>query len=122
MAARPQAIWAFLCEARLRGPDAARASLMRVGRDGRPYMRAVYELFEGSGTPQALAEAGRASPGAQFYALLYDGLYAEARGDAGRARAAITAAALTPYGRRSGDYMAGVAEVHCRRRGGALGL
>ncbi len=48
---------------------------------------------------------------------LYVGLWHEAHGDAAAARAAITAAVATPYARLSGDYMAALARVHCKRRG-----
>ena len=39
------------------------------------------------------------------------------KGDDAGAKAAVLAAAATPYGSRSGDYMAALAEVHAKRRG-----
>jgi hypothetical protein len=36
------------------------------------------------------------------------------------AKAAMRAAVQTPYGQRSGDYMASLAVVHCKRRGWAV--
>ena len=83
----------------------------------RLFKPAAYELFRGTGSEAALAETGKESPGALFYSLLYTGLFAEANGREEPARAAITAAAETPYARESGDYMAGLAAVHCSLRG-----
>ena len=43
--------WHLLCVARLKGSlEAARADILRVGRDRRPVMRAAQELFAGTGT------------------------------------------------------------------------
>ena len=120
-----EAIWHALCLARLRdgGLKAVRAEeMLRVGRDQRPVMRAVLELFE-RGAPAAAAEqtleryAADGSEHDAFYANLYLGLYREALGDAVGARAFVTAAAGTPYAARSGDYMADLARVHLQRRG-----
>ena len=117
-----EAVWAFLCEARdpSAGFDAARANLLEVGRDPRGYMREAYALFAGDGSEAALratADGGGAAGG--FLPWLYVGLFREARGDAEGAREAMLAAVDTPYGRKSGDYMAALAEVHLKRRGWA---
>ena len=70
-----ESIWALLCEARTLpgGFAAAQAAMLRVGRDGRPVMRAAYELFQGApgASIEALQEAARASPHDTFYSLLY---------------------------------------------------
>ena len=50
----------------------------------------------------------------------YVGLWHEAHGSPGPARAAVTAAVATPYARLSGDYMADLARVHCLRRAWTL--
>ena len=118
-----EALWAFLCEARDpkgEGFDAARKNLLKVGRDNRAYMRAAYELFSGVGDEDAL-RATAASGGAaeDFYSWLYVGLYREAKGDSDGAKDAMLSAIKTPYGQKSGDYMAALAEVHARRRGWA---
>jgi len=55
-----------------------------------------------------MAVAGRRA------ALLRGG---QAQGNEAAARAAIEAAVSTPYGAGSGDYMAALAAVHCKRRG-----
>jgi hypothetical protein len=114
-----ESIWALLCEARLPGVgfEAAQRDMLVVGRDGRPVMRAAYELFRGSGSMDALRAAAAASPHDEFYSLLYQGLYHEARGDAEDAKAAVLAATSSTYGAQSGDYMAALAHVHALRRG-----
>ena len=114
-----ESIWALLCEARLQGFAAAQANMLRVGRDGRPVMRAAYELFAGapSGSMEALRAAAAASAHDEFYSLLYQGLYHEACGDEGAAKAAVLAATGSAYGAGSGDYMAALARVHALRRG-----
>ena len=115
-----EAVWAFLCEARdpAIGFERARADLLAVGRDPRGYMRAAYALFAGTGDENALrAVAANGGAAEDFYSWLYVGLYREAKGDDAGAKAAVLAAAATPYGSRSGDYMAALAEVHAKRRG-----
>eukprot|EP00899_Mesostigma_viride_P012155 jgi/Mesvir1/20940/Mv08011-RA.1 len=53
-----EAIWAFLCEAQLVGPEKARQDFLKVGRDSRPFMRAAYELFR---TGKGMEETGHLS-------------------------------------------------------------
>ena len=74
-----EAVWAFLCEARLPGVgvEGARRNLLKVGRDPRPVMRAVYALYSGEATEKDLAKAGEADDASKFYAALYLGLFAE---------------------------------------------
>jgi hypothetical protein len=64
---------------------------------------------------RAVAANGGAAE--DFYTWLYLGLYREAKGDENGAKDAVLAAVATPYGSRSGDYMAALAEVHAKRRG-----
>ncbi|KAK3282580.1 hypothetical protein CYMTET_9689 [Cymbomonas tetramitiformis] len=113
-----EAIWAFMCEARLDGPEQAQQGMLKVGQDFRPVMRAAYEAFSGEGTVQQLeAAAGRDRGGHdRFYSYLYIGLWYEAHNDEEAAREYIQAAAQTPYGQKSGDYMASLAEVHLKQR------
>jgi hypothetical protein len=109
-----------MCEARMEGgPAAARANLLAVGRDSRPYMRAAYEAFRDGGGPGAIAAAAGPDPnaGPAFYSSLYVALYLEAHGDAAGAREAMLRAVNTQYARLSGDYMAALARVHCLQRG-----
>ncbi|CAI5464566.1 unnamed protein product [Closterium sp. Yama58-4] len=63
----------------------------------------------------AAADFGR--PSALFYANLYVGLFHESEGDQDQSRRYILEAAQSPYGLRSGDYMAALARVHCLQRG-----
>eukprot|EP00775_Hariotina_reticulata_P005845 gene5845-6086_t len=114
-----ESIWAFLCEAKLQGPEEARQNILQVGRDPRPVMRAAYEAFMHGSEPDAIlrAAAGDAGGHDAFYANLYVGLWHEAHGNATEAQAAITTAVGTQYAQRSGDYMADLAKVHCKRRG-----
>ena len=52
-----EAIWTFLCEARLAGgfEGARRALLIMPQQDRRTYMRVAYELFAGRSTEEDLA-------------------------------------------------------------------
>lgn len=114
-----ESIWAFLCEAQLEGPEAARQKFLQVGRDPRPVMRAAYECFQNGSQPDAIMKAVALDNGGHdsFYARLYVGLWHEAHAEEGKARAAMVEAAQTAYGQKSGDYMASLAQVHCQRRG-----
>jgi len=68
---------------------------------------------------EALRRVAANSAADAFYSLMYIGLWREARGEEDAAKAAMKAAVQTPYGQRSGDYMASLAVVHCKRRGWA---
>jgi lipoprotein NlpI len=110
------AVWHFLCAARLSGVERARASMLKIGRDARVPMMEVYDLYRGKAKPAdvlAAAEAGDV-PAAErrqrlFYAHLYLGLYYDVTGDRDRALAHMTRAA-GEY--RIGHYMGDVAHVH----------
>eukprot|EP00884_Botryococcus_braunii_P007129 jgi/Botrbrau1/16417/Bobra.0142s0016.2 len=114
-----ESIWAFMCEARLFGSAKARSQMLQVERDPRPVMRSAYSAFQEGRDPSAIALSigPRPSPQDLFYTLLYQGLWHEAEGNEDAAKAAIVAAADSQYGKQSGDYMAALAKVHCRRRG-----
>lgn len=113
-----EAIWCFLCEAQLTSDKQARGEFLKVGRDPRPVMRAACKLFEtGEGTENLLGAAADNGGHDTFYSLLYLGLYHESRKDEAAARDALTAAVQSPYGQRSSDYMAKLAQVHCKCRG-----
>ena len=105
------AAWHFLCVARAESPAKARAAMLPVGPDARVPMRQVYEMFGGRMQPEEVLRAAGTQPGPQFYAHLYLGLYAEARGDARSAFDHITAAANDRYA-GAGGYMHTVAKVH----------
>ena len=105
------AAWHFLCVARAESPAKARAALLPVGPDARVPMRHVYEMFGGRMKPEDVLRAAGAQAGAQFYAHLDLGLYAEAFGDARRALDHITIAADKRYA-DTGGYMHMVARMH----------
>jgi len=110
-----ESIWAFLCEAQLYGPDKARQDLLKVGRDPRSVMRAAQAAFEqGLGSAAIAAAAGNDTQGhAAFYSQLYVALYEESVGNEAKAKEAMLKAIATEYAKSGGDYMAGVARVHC---------
>lgn len=110
------AVWHYLCVARKSGEEEARKSLLKIGHDRRVPLMQVYDLFKGKATPEdVLAAVREGSPDPkelrmrQFYAHLYLGLYAEARGDKKKALEFMKQAAdeaPTPH------YMGDVARVH----------
>lgn len=109
------AAWRYLCMARAKGANAARAALLPIDHDARVPMMQVYALYQGTAKVDdvlAAARAGNPAPevlaGRLFYAHLYIGLYYEADGDARRAREHITHAVE----QRVDHYMADVARVH----------
>ncbi|PAN30883.1 hypothetical protein PAHAL_5G346400 [Panicum hallii] len=112
-----ESIWCFLCEAQLCGIEEARKRFLEVGLDSRPVMREAYTLFKDGGDPEKLvANFSSRSDGEVFYSSLYAGLYYESQKDAEKAKSHIVAACKSPYGSRSGDYMASLAFVHCQCR------
>jgi lipoprotein NlpI len=111
------AVWHFLCNARLVGAVKARATLLPIGRDPRVPMAEVYGLFKGQAQPAAVLTAARSVRTAErkhalFLARLYLGLYYDATGDTQRALEylgqAVTDAPV-------GGYMGEVARIHLAR-------
>lgn len=113
------AAWHFLCAAREATAARARTTLLPVGPDSRVPMKQIYDLFAGKTTPETVIAAGRGTPGAEFFANLYTGLYHEALGNAERSLAHVTVAA-EPRFEEAGDYMHMVARVHLVLRGRQL--
>lgn len=111
------AAWHFLCVARTDGLDAARKALIRIdlSRDPRVPMAEVYQFFAGKGSEAAVLEAATRADTehARMYAHLYLGLFYEAAGDAHKARAHISRAALANVQK---DYMHDVAKIHLLQR------
>ena len=58
------------------------------------------------------------SPGEEFYALLYLGLFNEAKGENAKAESYMRSAVQSKYAKVVGsqDYMVDVAKVHCKLR------
>ena len=110
------AVWHFLCVARLDGIDRARAALIPIEGDTRIPMMQVHALFAGKAKPEDVlkaADSGDAKSARHsdqlFFAHLYLGLYFEASGDALKAREHILKAA-TDY--KAEHFMGDVARVH----------
>lgn len=113
------AVWHFLCGARLEGVSRARQSLLDIEGDRRVPMMEIYRLFKGEGTIEEVmraAQGGDSDPEVRnrqlFYAHLYLGLYHEALGDETEARRNLVLAAdRYPVN----HYMGDVARVHADR-------
>lgn len=115
------AVWHFLCNARVKGIEKARGEFLKVGRDSRgEYMMKIFEMFKGTAKPDevfAAAEKGdltdRKRDYQRFYAHYYVGMYLEATGDAKRSLEHLKKA-VEKY--PIGDYMMDVARVHIKLR------
>lgn len=113
------AVWHFLCGARLEGVKQARESLLDIEGDRRVPMMEIYRLFKGEGTIDEVMRAAQAGDGDPevrnrqlFYAHLYLGLYHEALGKETEARRHLVLAAdRYPVN----HYMGDVARVHAGR-------
>ena len=116
-----EAVWNFLSESRVVGPEAARSKFLKVGRDSRAVMRAALEAFEAPPGPDStasiLAAASKSSAHDQFYSQLYCALFHEAYAHEDKAKEFMLRASKTDYAISSGDYMADLARVHIKRRG-----
>lgn len=110
------AVWHFLCVAKLEGFEAARRAMINLDGDTRVPMMQVYALFKGNGTEEDVlkaAHAGTAVGGGlirqSFYAHLYLGLFYESKGDEDKSFEYMRKAAQH-Y--KSNSYMGEVARVH----------
>lgn len=116
------AVWHFLCVARLETVEAARKAFIPITADPRVPMREIHALFAGKGSEEAVLLA--ADPGSdpdqvrnhRCYAHLYLGLYHEALGNAARAKEHLTKASDEFQMKH---YMGRVAQVHVKLRGWA---
>jgi lipoprotein NlpI len=112
-----ETVWRYLCQAQIRGAEAAREALLPVRTDSRPMMGWIYQLFAGTcGIDELLDQYRDAGRQERFYSALYVGLYSEAARDQWQARRYITQAAEMQV---IEDYMGWVAIVHQRLRGWA---
>jgi lipoprotein NlpI len=110
------AVWHYLCVARMAGPEKARASILKIGNDKRVPMMQVYALYSGQAKPEdvlASVQEGKPAPDELnqrlFYAHLYLGLYHEVAGDKKQALEHMKQAAEE---HKIGHYMWDVARVH----------
>ena len=114
------AIWHFLCVAKLKGVRQARQGMIPIQDDRRVPMMEIDELFRGEGQVEDVIAAARAGSLTRtelnrrlFYADLYLGLHHEALGNRTKALEHIKRAA-----QHDGDhYMPHVARVHLRFSG-----
>lgn len=109
------AVWHFLCNARLIGIDKARKDILKIGKDKRVPMMQVYDLFAGKIKPDDVLKAVKEGDPQEkelnyrsFYAHLYLGLFAEAAGDAKLALEHLSQAEK----HKIAHYMWDVARVH----------
>ena len=112
-------VWHYLCVARKLTPEDARQAMLPVGQDSRVPMREILALFKGEGTEEKVLAAASRGEGKTLrnqlcYAHLYLGLFAEAQGDAMKAKKHILLAA-GPFSME--HYMGRVAQVHAKLRG-----
>ena len=93
-------------------------ALTLPGRDRRPIMAVVYQLFRGQATEADLAAAGHKTGKAsdEFYSLFYLGLFAEARQEPAKAEQYLRQSIHTTYATGVGqaDYMTSVARVRTK--------
>ncbi|HMF13040.1 MAG TPA: tetratricopeptide repeat protein, partial [Gemmataceae bacterium] len=112
------AVWHYLCNAKVLGAGKARAELLKIGTDKRIPMMVIYDLFTGKATPAdvtAAVEKGKPNgpdlKNRSFYANLYLGLYYDAAGESKKAREHLEKAGDDPA---VGGYMGDVARVHLK--------
>jgi lipoprotein NlpI len=110
------AVWQYICNARVVGAEKARAGLLKIGKDPRVPLMEVYALFGGKAKPDDVLKAAEAGKPTEdqlkvrlFYAHLYLGLYFESEGDKKKALEHMTKAAEDYY---FPGYMGDVARVH----------
>jgi lipoprotein NlpI len=110
------AVWRYLCMARVVGVEKARAAMLKVGKDARVPMMEIYALFLDKAKPDDVLAAARAgSPAAEqlterlFYAELYLGLYFDSLGKKTEALEHLTEAVVK---HKIGHYMWDVGRVH----------
>jgi lipoprotein NlpI len=113
------AVWHFLCVARIDGVGAARKRLIPISGDKRVPMKEVHSLFAGTGSEEQVLKAASSVEGdanrrnALCYAHLYLGLYEEALKNSTKSLEHIRKAAED----FSHDhYMGEVAHVHLKLR------
>ncbi len=112
------AVWHFLCAAKLDGVDKAREKFISITADPRVPMKELHQLFAGKGSKEKVLAAAEKGSGAElknqlFYAYLYLGLYEEALGHPEESLKLIQRAA----GEFAQEhYMGQVARIHKERR------
>lgn len=113
------AVWHYLCKAKIDDVEKAREGLIEIKSDRRGWAMHVYEMFRGKMTPDEVLKKSTADIKDEnllknnlFYAHLYIGLFYEAEGKADLAKKHIDLA----YEKYPSDhYMGDVARVHSQR-------
>lgn len=110
------AVWHFICVAKMLGIDEAQKQLLPITKDTRVPMMQIYTLFKGKGTEEDVIKKAHEGPVIGgvvnrqiFYAHLYLGLYYEVLEDDAKAYNYIKKAAQQ-Y--KQNAYMGEVARVH----------
>jgi lipoprotein NlpI len=116
------AVWWYICAAKTLGADKARESILKIGKDKRVPLMAVYDLFKGNAKPEDVLKAVEEGQPAEkeknvrlFYAHLYLGLWYESQGDKKKTLEHMTKAAEDF---KQKGYMWEVARVHVELRRG----
>ncbi len=118
---RENGVWKFLCDARSRGLDQARGSMLVYTRFDRHPFPSIYEMLEGKMSPQAVLDGaqdlgGKQNPQVAFFAMYYAGVYYDLIGDATKGGRLVTEAVnlftQDTAGNGGPGYMWQVARLH----------
>ena len=118
---RENGVWKFLCDARSKGLDHARGSMLIYSRFDRHPFPSIYEMLEGKRSPQAVLDeaqelGGKQNPQVLFFALYYAGVYHDLIGEAAKGsrlvREAVDLFSAESAGSGGPGYMWQVARVH----------
>ena len=121
------AVWRYLCQAKLDGKEKAREAILPIKNDTRVPMMEIYRLFRGESTPKKVLDvlksanaSGELARREAFDAHLYLALYFDSEDDLPRATKHVD---LAVKQFQKGDYMWAVAvehQKHLRRRSEAV--
>lgn len=118
---RENGVWKFLCDARSKGLDQARSSMLAYTRFDRDPFPSIYEMLQGKISPQAVLDAaqdlgGKQNPQVSFFAMYYTGVYYDLIGDAAKGgrlvREAVNLFTAETAGNGGPGYMWQVARLH----------
>lgn len=118
---RENGVWKFLCDARSKGLDRARSSMLVYTRFDRDPFPSIYEMLQGKISPQTVLEAaqdlgGKQNPQVSFFAMYYSGVYYDLVGESVKGARLVRDAVnlFTPdtAGNAGPGYMWQVARLH----------